>query len=39
MHNETSFALPTNPSQPVPVVGARGEAMFDAASIGRPRAR
>jgi len=36
MKSETLFALPgTNPAQPVPVVGARGEALFDAAGIAR----
>jgi hypothetical protein len=36
LHSETLFALPaTNPSQPVPVVGARGEAVFDATAIGQ----
>jgi hypothetical protein len=36
MQSETLFALPTtNPSQPVPVVGARGEAIFEAASVGQ----
>ena len=36
MKSETLFALPgANPTQPVPVVGARGEALFDAVGIAR----
>ena len=36
LKSETLFALPsTNPAQPVPVVGARGEALFDAVSLAR----
>jgi hypothetical protein len=34
--SETLFALPgANPAQPVPVVGARGEALFDAVPLAR----
>jgi hypothetical protein len=36
LKSETLFALPsTNPAQPIPVVGARGEALFDAVSLAR----
>jgi hypothetical protein len=36
LKSETLFAVPsTNPAQPVPVVGARGEALFDAVSLAR----
>ena len=36
INSETLFALPgANPAQPVPVVGARGEALFDAVPLAR----
>jgi hypothetical protein len=36
LKSETLFALPgTNPAQPVPVVGARGEALFDATGVAQ----
>jgi hypothetical protein len=36
LKGETLFAQPSaNPAQPIPVVGARGEAIFDAVSLAR----